>query len=1139
MRSPASATAARPARRPFARLWWLGSAISVLVLGGAGAISSGTSGATSGPAQPSTSAAIYSEVVGFPLYATGNGQSTISMTPGAVGDLIVAFVELHSGSSPAVTRLSAPNVNWQSSPTVINTDASVPLHLETWYGVATSTSSGLTTVTYSGSVTTNGIEIIVDSFHYGSAGTWTVAQAGSQDGPSSTVGFPALKSASASAGGGGGGVYVGYSRLATSFTSGSTAGFTYYVTPRANVELRSVTLGASTTYSPVASQSGSGEYTSDGAIFYVAGGSLSPPTVTAISPATGPTAGGTHVTVAGTGFSTGDTVTFGPTRAAAVTLNSSTSISATSPPGTGTVDVTVTGPGGTSVKSSADTFTYANPVPTVTSVSPLTGPVGTRVTIVGTGFSTGDVVTFGTARATGLTVNSATSITTTSPSGTGTVSVTVTGPGGTSAVVSSDEYTYTTPVPTVTSVSPATGPAGTKVTIAGTGFSTGDTVTFGTTRANGAVVNSSTSISVPSPVTTGTVDVTVTGAGGTSATSPADKYTYTTGPPPPYIEAAGFPRDFASSGLKNVSLSPHSVGDLVVLFVELHSGSSPSVSGLSAANINWQHSAAVVNTDATVPLHVETWFGIATSTATATTTINYSGSVMGNSIEIIADSFHYGGSGTWTVAAGGQKDGSSSTVGFPLLTSSAGSAGGGQGGIYVGYSRVASNYVSGSTTGFSYYETPKGNVEVSDAALGDSTSYAPAAQQSATAEYTSDGAIFYVASGTVSAPTVTSVSPPTGPTVGGTKVTITGTGFSTGDTVTFGAAHGTDVVVGSTTSITVTSPAGAGTVNVTVTGAGGTSATSPSDSYTYTTPRPTVTSVSPPTGPTAGGTKVTITGTGFSTGDTVTFGTAKATVAAMTSPTSITATSPTGTGTVDVTVSGPGGRSVTNAGDKFTFTNTKLPTGITHVATSEKQTEVATGVGYTTHAVGDIVLLEVKTATTSAHPTRVSDSSGRIAWTSSRVAGSVVTTTSWPVHLEIWWGRVTSAGTTTVNVTWTGRPPGGTGTWLQLDAFRSAAGSQASWVLVGASSGAVSHAPGTYAPPIITSAGGTATQFYWTKSEASGSSSVNTSAYTRFTDGHGNGGAYKLNLAASTGYSAKYTIGGTRLAVSAVIFRAV
>jgi hypothetical protein len=30
----------------------------------------------------------------------------------------------------------------------------------------------------------------------------------------------------------------------------------------------------------------------------------------------------------------------------------------TSPPGSGTVDVTVTGPGGTSAKSSADLFTY-------------------------------------------------------------------------------------------------------------------------------------------------------------------------------------------------------------------------------------------------------------------------------------------------------------------------------------------------------------------------------------------------------------------------------------------------------------------------------------------------------------------------------------------------------------------------------------------------------------------------------------------------------------------------------------------------------------------------------------------------------------------------------------------------------------
>src|SRR6202042_120371 len=67
-------------------------------------------------------------------------------------------------------------------------------------------------------------------------------------------------------------------------------------------------------------------------------------------------------------------------------------------------------------------------------------------------------------------------------------------------------------------------------------------------------------------------------------------------------------------------------------------------------------------------------------------------------------------------------------------------------------------------------------------------------------------------------PTVSSVSPNNGPAAGGTAVTITGTNFAAGATVTFGATAATNVVVVSSTSITATTPAGsAGAVTVTVT----------------------------------------------------------------------------------------------------------------------------------------------------------------------------------------------------------------------------------------------------------------------------------------------------------------------------------
>ena len=142
-------------------------------------------------------------------------------------------------------------------------------------------------------------------------------------------------------------------------------------------------------------------------------------------------------------------------------------------------------------------------------------------------------VKFGTNAATGVVVNSATSVTATSPAGTGTVDVTVTTANGTSATSAADHFTYVAPAaPTITAVSPTSGPAagGTSVTITGTGLTGATAVKFGTNAATGVVVNSATSVTATSPAGTGTVDVTVTTANGTSATSAADHFTYVAQP---------------------------------------------------------------------------------------------------------------------------------------------------------------------------------------------------------------------------------------------------------------------------------------------------------------------------------------------------------------------------------------------------------------------------------------------------------------------------------------------------------------------------------------------------------------------------------------------------------------------------------
>jgi hypothetical protein len=84
------------------------------------------------------------------------------------------------------------------------------------------------------------------------------------------------------------------------------------------------------------------------------------PVVTSVTPALGPVAGGNTVTIQGQNFFPTSTVFFGSVMAAGVTFVSSTELTVVAPPGVepGTVDVTVTTPGGTSVTSSADEYTY-------------------------------------------------------------------------------------------------------------------------------------------------------------------------------------------------------------------------------------------------------------------------------------------------------------------------------------------------------------------------------------------------------------------------------------------------------------------------------------------------------------------------------------------------------------------------------------------------------------------------------------------------------------------------------------------------------------------------------------------------------------------------------------------------------------
>jgi hypothetical protein len=169
----------------------------------------------------------------------------------------------------------------------------------------------------------------------------------------------------------------------------------------------------------------------------------STPTVTRLSPTSGPSAGGTSVTITGTGLLSGTTVKFGAVAAAQVTVNSPTSITATSPAGSGAVDVTVSNTNGTSATSTGDKFTYIPP-PQVTSVSPNIGLVslGGIALISGKGFTGATEVDFGTTRGQFAVLSDTLILAYAPPHAAGVVDVTVHTAAGTSAPSSADHFTF-------------------------------------------------------------------------------------------------------------------------------------------------------------------------------------------------------------------------------------------------------------------------------------------------------------------------------------------------------------------------------------------------------------------------------------------------------------------------------------------------------------------------------------------------------------------------------------------------------------------------------------------------------------------------------------------------------------------------
>ncbi|MFL6116905.1 MAG: IPT/TIG domain-containing protein [Catenulispora sp.] len=167
----------------------------------------------------------------------------------------------------------------------------------------------------------------------------------------------------------------------------------------------------------------------------------------------------------------------------------------------------------------------------------------------------------------------------------------------------------------------------------------------------------------------------------------------------------------------------------------------------------------------------------------------------------------------------------------------------------------------------------------------------------------------------VGAPFTASVSVSSGPTGGGNTVTISGTGLSTASSVNFGANSATPTVVSDST-ISVVVPAGtaAGSVSLSVITTGGVAA---GLSYTY-VDAPTVTTVTPSSGPATGGTAVTLTGSDLATTQSVTVGGVVAPFTVINSATVSLVTPPGDAGAADLVVTTTGGSATVVAG--FTYT---------------------------------------------------------------------------------------------------------------------------------------------------------------------------------------------------------------------------
>ena len=630
------------------------------------------------------------------------------------------------------------------------------------------------------------------------------------------------------------------------------------------------------------------------------------PQIFSISTTVGDVGGGTSVQIQGNNFIQGATVTFGGVAATSVTLNGSSSITAVTGARTaGTVDVVVTTPGGSATLAGAYTYTIVPPPPTITTISPSTGPItgATLVTVTGTNFTNVQAVNFGRygPQPVPYTVVSSTQITFTTPSvgATGAAYLEIQTTGGT--VSSSNGFTYVAApaTPVITSVSGASGveAGGARVSINGSNFNGTTSVTFGGVPALAFSLTGSNSISAYAPPGTGTVPIVVTNAAG--STTAATQFTYTSALAPVIV------------GASNTSPAPTG-GTIAVFGSNLELATSVTVAGNAAAFAVVQQSATAYRLEVAVPAGTaNTNVPLVVTTPNGAASINLTYMATSPSAPTISSVNPQSVS-----AAGGMYI---AIAGANLATTSAVSFGG---------VAAPTFYLTGSSQ--LNVKVPAGSVGAVDVTV-----------TTAAGTATRVAGLTYVAA---AAPVVTSATPTFGPASGGTSVVLSGTGLTGATAVTLSGAPAASFTVNSDTQITLVTPSSAsgGPSNISITTPGG----QVGIPFTYSLtgyPAPTVASISATSGPLAGGNTAVITGTNFVSGAVVSFGGVVARNI-VNSGTQITATVPSGVaGTVDVGIATPGGAATLSSAYTYTSASPTAPT-ITAVSPSSGSTAGGTSV---------------------------------------------------------------------------------------------------------------------------------------------------------------------------------------------------